>query len=529
MRLSCATPLLLLALVNGCKQPTRPVNAGEAGPIAANAGDPCFLPQAAFGDTAEPMFREVPPPHVVNPADCPFYQPAWEEFLYATKPLPMSHLPAFLSYRSFQEIFANGANQKQRTDSPSDLMLTLEPRNIQRANTPSAAHQKLLDDSAAADSTPGPTQSFEDTIQAAVGKGVGGTLIDQQGHFIYYAIHANPRMVAFLRANKLTGPDVAARVSGAPPFVAMTSPSTKVPSLVEFKSAWMIVDDPAAASTYYVARAKVPYYVVDANGQIAPLRRGPKNRPVTREVWVAMLALHVVFTLPGHPEMIWSTFEHVSLDGDHWVRDNAPAATSNPDPKGALATLERPNGHYSLYMANTPAANCNSAATSADMVKHWDTDKQSFTKGGVLQTSVYRPYPGSKLSDVKEDDEVERINQNATARFDASDKRKLDGDKRKYYRLVGAIWMDKPAHFQVNMEIKNPVNVKPDDVANADVAGEDALGSTAMESFTEGLAPNCFACHDTQGINISHHPQMPPSSVNISHLMSKLVGLLPSP
>lgn len=95
--------------------------------------------------------------------------------------------------------------------------------------------------------------------------------------------------------------------------------------------------------------------------------------------------------------------------------------------------------------------------------------------------------------------------------FTGSALKRLEGDKRQYYRLVGAVWMDKPANLKVGMGIANPSNISTDD-PNAIVAGEDGLGSTAMESFTEGVAPNCFSCHDTQSVPIAKHPQLPGSS-----------------
>ena len=406
---SLVAALCLLATATSCSVKTVPVVPTAPPQIT----DVCFLPAALFGDTQEPTFHDVPPAHAVNPSDCPFYQPAWQEFLFATKPLPHSHLPAFLSYESFDDIFSKASSHKgAKSDTATGLMIQLEPRDVQRANAPSAELQNRLDASAAANSTPGLQENAGDTVQAAHGKRVGGTLIDQQGHFIYYAIHVNHEMAAFLRANQLTGEDVASRVSSAPPFAQLSAPAGSVGSLVEYKSSWMIVKDRDAAPNYFVTQATVPYYVVNDQGKIAPLMRGSKPRMITKKVWVALLGLHVVFTLPGHPEMIWSTFEHVSLKDGTWNRDNAPAAKSNP--AGGTVILIDAGHDYPLYKANTPPAQCNAMADPAEMVKHWDENSQSFTKGGPLRTSVYRPYPFSKQTDdSKEDDDIVTVNKDA--------------------------------------------------------------------------------------------------------------------
>jgi hypothetical protein len=135
-----------------------------------------------------------------------------------------------------------------------------------------------------------------------------------------------------------------------------------------------------------------------------------------------LIALHVVFTLPGHPEMIWSTFEHVRADKGDFVRDNAPAAPDNPSntpPDTKISSSDFP-----LYKANTAAKDANKALDLKSILQFWDGKAQRFVKDGVpIQTSVYRPYPGSKTDGSKahrghaEDDEVIAINKNATAMF----------------------------------------------------------------------------------------------------------------
>jgi hypothetical protein len=523
--LSCVF-CLLAAIATVSRQPRSIVRPQITG---SGTSDPCFLAPALFQDTGEPTFQAVPPPHSVKDRDCPFYQPAWQEFLYATKPLPKTHLPTFLSFESFQEIFATTSVHSPKNDTLPGLMLQLEPRDVERANANSAGLQKLLDASAEANSDLSGNQPTDDVVQAAVGRNVGGSLIDQHGHFVYYAIHANLEMAAFLRSNHLTAPDVASHIANAPAFSQLTALPGPSPSLAEYKSAWMIVPNQDAARDYYVTRATIPRYVVDASGKVAPLRSGSKHEIVTRPVWVALLALHVVFTLPGHPEMIWSTFEHVSVKNGQWRRDNAPAAMANPVPGTTPTIQDADDPAYKLYRANTPPDRCNTIADAAMMAAHWDAASQSFTKNGLLQTSIYRIYPGSKSGSASdEDDEVQTINANATKGFDAAVP-KHDWDKRQFYRLVGAIWMDKPAHLQPGMSISNPAGMSTDD-PRADVAGEDGLGSTAMESFTEAEAANCFSCHDTQKVDVAGHPPpLPQSMVNVSHLMSKYVGIIRMP
>ena len=93
MRRLLALSVAFFATVSICSLVAGIPHQANVQAAAVDPPDPCFLPPALFGDTDEPLFQDVPPPHTVNPSDCPFYQPAWQEFLYATKPLPHSRLP----------------------------------------------------------------------------------------------------------------------------------------------------------------------------------------------------------------------------------------------------------------------------------------------------------------------------------------------------------------------------------------------------------------------------------------------------
>jgi hypothetical protein len=187
---------------------------------------------------------------------------------------------------------------------------------------------------------------------------------------------------------------------------------------------------------------------------------------------------------------------------------------------------------FPLYKAGTKAGDANKPIDGKVMAQNWDSTTQSFTKGGtVLQTSVYRPYPGSKTDkDSAEDSEVIQINDNATKMFNDAMEKKLitNSDVRQNYRLVGAIWLDDPLlppspSFKLKQVFVNPIDHSTDEHGSV-LAGEGRLGSTAMESFTEFEegSPNCFSCHDTKAVRGRQGGQLlPPTLLNVSHLLSK--------
>lgn len=484
---------------------------------ASNGASPlCLLPPAGgppwLPITPEPQETQSPAPR--SESDCGFYRPAWQRFLVATQPAMPSGSPAFLGYPSFEDVFSTVSPSVNKLSKNQTPRLTLTARNIQRPNDPPPKVQQLLSQT-----------------QAGIGGAPGGSLIDQRGHFVYYAINVNPAFVDFLRKNNLT------TLAG---LQNMDPKLTFPPGVVELKSAWMIVKDKQSAPTYFVVPARVQRYVV-LNGSLVPQVDSKTHQPVFMDVQAALLAIHVVFTLPGHPEMIWSTFEHVHLDNkDNPVRDNAPAALGNPSNTSSDTVIS--TSDFPLYKAGTKAGDANHPVDMATMVQHWDSNTQSFNKGGSLvQTSVYRPYPGSKsdgskAGDSDEDDEVILINNNATKMFrDAKAAGKMnDSDMRQNYRLVGAIWLDSPLlgtnpSFRVGRTFSNPTNQATDDPAS-ELAGEGRLGSTAMESFTEfeDGAPQCFSCHDTKAVRGSHGILLPQALLNVSHVMSKFKDSQPT-
>ncbi|WP_426421761.1 hypothetical protein [Bradyrhizobium genosp. A] len=376
-------------------------------------------------------------------------------------------------------------------------MLAVAPRALKGSNN-------TLTDAAR---FPGPNSAG--SINAGVRQaGFAGLLIDRNGQPIFYAIHMNQAFADFVRANKLT---TKAAVENADPNLELPK------GAVELKSAWRVVPKDSVPSNYItVAEASVP--TLKRNGQLLEIDETAPPRTET----VALLALHVVFIPEGHPEFVWATFEHVDANG---VRDLAPAAAAQPSvdnglPGGVDGPISGQN--FILYKGGTLASAANRFLSDATMASSFDEKSQSFLSDGrPVQTSIYRIFPGSKSvgSGTDEDGDVADLNKSVTSLFAQN----APDDTRRNYRLVGAIWMDKPRLLTTNMPIANPVGMDTDNPA-AIVAGEDGLSSMAMESFTQNSFVNCFSCHDTQAVtDIGGNVILQPKKLNVSHIFSKFV------
>jgi hypothetical protein len=426
-----------------------------------------FVPTTAAVNGCTPL------PHPGS--DCPFYFFSWQNFMIATQP-DSTGKPAFLSWGTIENTFGSGAGQ------------------------PAPA-----------------TPELRGGVTQAGGRQV---LIDQSGHAIYYAMHMNQPFVDFVNGNGL---QTATAVSNADPM--LTFPA----GLVELKEAWMIVPDATPPTDYIVAKVRVP--TLRAVKDVFNNTQVTEDPTVMRDVTVALLAIHVVFTLPGHPEFIWSTFQHVDATG---VFDVAPTAANNPDMTPATTAISTQN--FALFKGGTTAGASNTGIANLA----FNETTQSF---GTQQTSIYRMFPASKSNTTDFDGDIDSINTNMSALFASAHLPATD--RRGHYRLVGAIWQDRPEKtmLEPNKVLTND-ETDPDIVINgADslhslVGGEDRLSSVAMESFTQPADsfPNCFMCHDTRATTARGVPSardqaaaviLQPKRINVSHIFNEVVRLNP--
>jgi len=455
---------------------------------SALADEECSIPTQWLPTTPVPA-TDTPAPHPAP--ECPFYRAAWDNFLYSLQPTSDGK-PRFLSsYTTIADLFGPASSPQFAKQQPG--MLSLAPRIAQFPN------EKLLHGKG---NLPG--------IDAGVNQAgaLRGLLIDQSGHPIYYAIHVNAVYKDFIKKNGLTSKT--ALLTADPDRIEFAE------GAVELKSAWQIVTPATRRSEYFVAKALVPNLHIK-DGDVV-------TDGTSREAEVALIAIHVVFVLKGHPEFIWSTFEHVGANGNG-VRDNAPAAAGNPATTPATTVVSVTN--WPLYKAGSMASVANLPNSPQDRINSFDEETQTFARGGnALSTSIYRMFPASKSSDTVEDDEIISVNSAmrqlfATANLPAY-------DRRSHYQLVGAIWLDNPMRdFKSNVLFQNQ-DGQTTDTPGAMVAGEDRLSSTAMESFTQSDEgrPNCFSCHNTKRVtdDVTGKQIVPGKRLNVSHVLSKFLS-----
>jgi hypothetical protein len=466
---ACAT-LLISVVLAAAEPPATP--APKASPEAA-AEEPCrlsstekleFLPRTAPPKNLRPLAKSGDE----LPTDCGFYKWAWQAFLDATQ--VVDGRPQFLSLPTYEDVFKVKESPLFADQQPG--LLSVAPRRGKVSNKAETAHF-----------------GSDDLLQALTRE----VLIDPHGNAIWYAIHLNRTYRDFVNDYGLA--DVK-NLEHLPLDLTFRT------GALEMKSAWKIVEG-APPKNYITTKSVIPVFKTAADGSI--VRDGNKTRLVT----VALLGLHVVGTIEGHPEFIWSTFEHVSHERKSWVRDVAPAAKANPGQPGG-AVIENRASSYALYPAEkggaeAPLVKNANEGQAIDGLK-LDAKRQTFAP----RSSIYREFPASKSDDVAEDDELASLNDDMQRLFESL----APEDVRSNYQLVGAVWLNTPDQdFKAGVDFSEAAQMKRKQPL---FGGEDRLSSATMESFTQSSAPNCFACHNTESV-----AGLPPSRLSVSHALSK--------
>jgi hypothetical protein len=346
------------------------------------------------------------------------------------------------------------------------------------------------------------------------------------GNPIYYGIHMNKVMVDFIKEHGLD--EGAEAVKNADPELELPE------GVVTTKEAWMVVVG-APPPNFIVVKAKVPTFKIMKVGNATEII---EDLSALRDVTLQLIGIHVVHTLPGHPEMVWGTFQHkIQATGQF---DVAPTTDNKNELDPTARVLETPGVDYVLFPRGTGKAQANVGVPTDALMFNEATQKFMVTQA----TPVFRLYPASKSHTADEDEAITKLNNNlATVFADAQRMGQMPPtDRRGNYRLVGATWHDVPAiSFGVNQVMVNDESIPGIKMNGSDdplsiTAGEDRLSGVALESFTQSVNsfPGCFSCHDTRsstksGVpaakDLTNPPLMGPKKINVSHIFAEVVRL----
>ena len=298
---------------------------------------------------------------------------------------------------------------------------------------------------------------------------------------------------------------------------------------IEAKLSWVDASTlPNNAQGYITTQANVPTYNTGN-----PRDWVPNNS--SKLITVALVGVHIVGSAKGHPEMIWSTFEHVA---------NTPLDAYAYKSGGQVVSVARnttgtwvfsTNGAAAPYNAevsvlcpnsNKPTPQCPSASLNGHIVAA-TTSAAILPPSNVLRTKAWgvatNGVPNQQdKTPADSNTEITSIDTNVQAQLAAAG---ASADPRYNYLLIGSTWTF-GGNEPTGPYPKNPAN--PTNPPAFNEIGTSMLFNSTMETFQQGdttyqTGNNCFACH-------SNYPSFNPNvkaDTSVSHIFGSTNPLPP--
>ena len=259
---------------------------------------------------------------------------------------------------------------------------------------------------------------------------------------------------------------------------------------MELKTSWI---DASSLSKSELTQYVLTQAIVPTFNRSNPNGPWPVNG--TTEKTLALVGMHVVGTVNGHPEMVWSTFEHVNNVPDNnyiYTTKKNLAKSVAYNSKGAWNFLPTNAAMPQAIDANAMVDSASGSSVPTSIVS---TASQA---SPIIPINNFRLDPwgnehgNGSQADVSNNTDLVSINASVLSQLKA-------GDIRGNYIQTGGVWT---AKGQI-----------PSNGTDVNLRGSLNLANTTMETFYQtpnpnGFIPkNCFGCHgssETQATGISH-------------------------
>jgi len=322
-------------------------------------------------------------------------------------------------------------------------------------------------------------------IETEQGQADGSVLIAQNGSPIYYAIAVN-EVLAYFRTQQgpsvpkgLLFPTTEGELNNITNFATANGRTFVDPEAltVEIKTAWIEAAGISNPADYITISGAIPTY--DKSNPQKWVKNG------TKTATLALVAIHVVGSTAGHPEMVWATFEHLgnTANDDYSYRNSMGGVTAVPrNTSGSwLFTATDSSGPFSQtrqILTSSGDIEALSGTVGPDNVIR-------FKAWGAASNVGPNPLADTPTSNAQ----VISINNGVRSLLGA-------GDVRRNYYMTGAAWL---TTFPLGPIIRITIEV-----------GTSMLSNTTIETFTQGSDTtsgglSCFSCHPkVRHTDVSH-------------------------
>lgn len=231
------------------------------------------------------------------------------------------------------------------------------------------------------------------------------------------------------------------------------------------------VNPPPYLGDYITISTFVPNYIQTSTTTWTLNMASPK-----RLATLALVGMHVVGSVKGHPEMIWSTFEHENNSPNNLFECNDTSGSSNP----IASDITTKNWLFCNPTATlTPITNFDISNIFLNGANISATTGHTISPSNTLRI---KPFgwngPGNPVGNTPEIPLEGISNARLIALKMDVDNNLINGDIRKKYYQVGATWNSK---------------IKPGKIH----VGTIALSNATMETTTQNTM-SCFSCHASE-------------------------------
>jgi hypothetical protein len=327
--------------------------------------------------------------------------------------------------------------------------------------------------------------------------GGGDVLMTQDGSLVYYTILVNDVYAVF----RSMYPDAKKFPDTEDELDAIVKQAAKMGIIIddkdalalELKMSWVLADSVPNDSDYVTTSAIIPTYTPNANNT-----KWIKTGTTTAKL--VLVGVHVVGNVAGHPEMLWSTFEHVNntpLNTYSYLDENSKEVTVNSSTSGTWnfcangSTGPFNQAHMAMdtVIGDTIIANSGFTVTPSNTLRNqpW----------GAAAGTI----PNQNVSSAAESNsEIISINNNVMTML-------ITGDVRGNYMQIGNTW---------TMNGAFPTGEYAD---GGNEIGTSNLANSTMETYHQDL--NCFVCHS----NFPTDSNDAYGYVGLSHIFGAIVPM----
>ncbi len=317
----------------------------------------------------------------------------------------------------------------------------------------------------------------------------GKVLVTQDCRLVYYLIQVNDVYAYFLTGYK-NG------IIPATEFPTGEADLTMIEAVagkrlddrnalaVELKSAWIEFTEseaPYYTANYITMKRTIPIYnnPVPCSSTSSSTSWSPSGS--RRDARLALIGMHVVFSVKGHPEMLWSTFEHVNNTPNEKYKYN------DENRHGQKQLLDIAADHWMF-------SNTDSNAGFNETLLH-------FKDGNIVGDGIKPIGPGNIRRNAPWGSSWDKGDLNTEIIY--ANQQLIGGlagpDVRKNYIMIGTAWT-------CNVESHCNSGGDPGAPGVNMWKGSEQLVNTTMETFITKGSSACFNCHPGPKPNPSPNP-----------------------